>query len=118
MLEFSRYLNQRLRNLKPGKEVNSLLIPIILALIVEEFMSAFTEITEIAKLLGNFRLGILIFYIAMMILFAILAIMLYNIISPFWKDNFEENFVTDYKEIIDEMIKQLENKNSKEEKEE
>lgn len=35
--EFSRYLNQRLRNLKPSRRANELYIPVALVIFVEKF---------------------------------------------------------------------------------
>ena len=43
-------------------------------------------------------------YVLIVFVFLCFLPILWNIISPLWKDNLEENFIIDYKEIIDAMI--------------
>jgi len=105
--EFSRYLNQRLRNLRPGRQANELYIPVALALIVEKFTEVLLASTGIVSLFEEIKWGIFAMYALIILVFLCFFPILWNIISPLWKDNLEENFITDYKEVIDTLIKKL-----------
>ena len=47
LIEFSHFLNQKIRNLKPGYEYWKIIVPVIITLIIEELFSALIDISQI-----------------------------------------------------------------------
>ncbi len=103
--EFSRYLNQGIRNIQPGREYLNLAIPIILTIVFTEFIE---RILEINNILSEFPLLICVIMIPILliILFVPFFYFIWNTLSPVWDNNIEENLFKDYKEIIDEILKE------------
>lgn len=97
LLNFSRYLNHRLRNNEPVAEYFELCIPISVSFVFLEFIDFHIQ---------NASLGSI--YIAILLLFLFYVIIKY-IVKLLWDNNTDKYFLTDYKKIIDELI---ENKNS------
>lgn len=106
LIEFSRYLNQRIRNKKPYHEYWSIMLAIILTLaftkIVDFSLSKLNETTAMASIEGI----ILSLFIEFLIIGSIVAIIFWTL-PTLINNNIDENFLRDYKEIIDEIIKEV-----------
>lgn len=106
--EFSRYLNQRIRNIKPNREYWNLFIPVLLAFSLTECVKFLFETEEMV--LNNSATEITVFWlIFVMTILAVLLFEIWQTITPIWKINMEENLFTDYKEIIDGILFEKEN---------
>lgn len=104
LMEFSRYLNQRIRNVKPGQEYWKIVAPVILTISITEItsklMTIIADMNEYSGLL--FKVSIELFLIIMFIMF--LLIVVWQTIEPVRDNMIEENLFVDFKEIIDELI--------------
>lgn len=103
LIEFSRHLNQRIRNIKPNREYWNLFIPVLLAFSLTECVKFLFEAEEMVLKSSATEITVLLLIVVM----AILAVLLFEIwqtITPIWKINMEENLFTDYKEIIDGIL--------------
>ena len=107
LIEFSKYLNQRLRNLKPKKEYNGVVIAVIIALVVDKLHDLITDIIDIAETVPNPIAGSCIVVIPFIILLVICVPLLLNFLLPIEKDEIMTNLLIDYKEIIDEKINNI-----------
>lgn len=97
--EFSRYLNQMIRDKKPNQENSIIVITVVLTLLfseiykkVEKFISHILEF--------KYGLGIIVMVCACMSI----AIFISRITFPIFDNSLEENFFRDYKGIIDNML--------------
>lgn len=104
LIEFSRYLNQMSRNIKPGKEYWNLFIPVIMTIIIAKIFEiiwnrAFNS-PDISLLIVAINSIILTFVVTSIMYFLVLQTFM-----PLWNESIRENMIKDYKEIIDEMIK-------------
>lgn len=107
LIEFSRYLNQHIRNIKPFREFWDLFFPIVLTVLFSYGLDKFLEIKFHFEKLSFFTfLSILIIFLLLLI-FIVLPLIFFirNILLPIFDNDIEENFFKDYKEIIDEIIK-------------
>lgn len=103
LIEFSRYLNQKIRNIKPGREYLNIILPCFIP-------SIFTIVYEwiikpnlkISNQLGisNVIFGVLI---TISFIFSMCSIAK-DVFSPILENNIDANLLKDYKEIIDEII--------------
>lgn len=109
LIEFSRYLNQRIRNINPHRELIVILLSVIVTLFVTETVDAFYSLNS---WLSN---PIMKFIVVVFVVISI-TFFLIQIFTPILEDNIEENFLKDYKEIIDEIMSEKVRKcNSEEE---
>lgn len=95
--EFSRYLNQRIRNKSPFNESLNILCTAVIALVLTKVFEMF--IFNYEELYMKF-----IGFISYIVLAWPLAYGVVRILYPIFDSNVEKNFFADYKEIIDEMI--------------
>lgn len=124
--EFSRYLNQRKRNLKTNIECWKIVAAVLLTFLVTDIVSkCIVELTtlladtssEIIKLLkvinisslliGDYVVLIVTMVVLLMIFGVSIVGVIYavrDVISPIWENDTEENLLADYKEIVDKMI--------------
>lgn len=104
LLEFSRYLNQGIRNIQPGREYLDMFIPFILTFSITELLRQLFEINNILSDISGkssvICLLILIFWLTSFFY------IIWSTLMPIWNNNIEENMFIDYKEIIDELIEQ------------
>lgn len=105
IVEFRRYLNQRLRNVKPSREYWSLVIPIILTLIITKFPEMLEDMQKI-DLSGEQVSVIVVFLILVFIMMIPIIYGIWCMVSPIWDNQNDENFLVDYMEIIDYMIEE------------
>lgn len=101
--DFSRYLNQGIRNVQPGREYLNLFIPVILTLIVTETLNGMLKISEAIEALSIVA-GIIVLLIVLVILFIPIIYFIWTTLIPICDNNIEESMFIDYKEIIDEII--------------
>lgn len=103
LIEFSRYLNQRIRNVEPAFMYLQVHIPVMATII---FTKAFDFIFETKLVFSGTPK---IFVAAFVLLFDICVIMpliffVWHTFKPFRENCVEKNFLKDYKEIIDNLI--------------
>lgn len=103
--EFSRFLNQKLRMLKPNQEYWNIFIPIMGALIIEEGFDRIMG-TDIDYSALGFWVSLIVQMILTLIVIITIVFVILNAIMPIWDNNIDGNFLEDYKEIIDEIIKE------------
>lgn len=101
--EFSHFLNQRIRNISPELENWKLVIPVILALFAEEF---FQQIINLSNIPFNSILQVFIELILLVGVIISSVFVVEKIFEPTWWVSDRKNFYMDYKEIIDEMLKE------------
>lgn len=103
--EFSRFLNQKIRNLEPNREYWNIFIPILSALVIE---TGFDEIskTKIDTSSSVFWVGFIAQMILTLIIIISMVIFIIKVVLPIWDNNIEKNLLEDYKEIIDEIIEE------------
>ena len=101
--EFSRYLNQRLRNIKPAYEYLKMIIPVILALVINEF---FKILVSIVQLKPDSMFGVMLGCGLIILVLCLLIYATIKIAIQLSDEEDERNFYLDYKEIIDEMIEE------------
>ncbi len=95
--EFSRYLNQRIRNEKPINEgANILLTAMITLIFTEIFQVSISTYRESSKKIVWFV------FVILLVLYVVYEIV--KSLLTLFDNNVEKNFFVDYKEIIDEMI--------------
>lgn len=103
LIEFSRYLNQNMRNIRPLKEFWDLFVSIILTVLFT--IGADKLLNFHLDYIKGSLLNFVIIYLLLLIIFVSPILMLIRqIIIPIFDNNIEENFFRDYKEIIDDMI--------------
>ena len=109
--EFSRYLNQQIRNLKPNQNYLNIVAPILITLVVTEAFNFLMNLAVIQpekqiELSGlsmiSYFLIFLIITLAVIISFTVLMV---KVVNPIWENHTEEKMFEDYKEIIDSLIK-------------
>lgn len=105
LMEFSRFLNLKSRNLKPEHEYWNIVTTILLTILTEK---AYNEIINmgidesdtLAKIVGQF-IGQFLFFIGIGI---VLVFLIVKITKFIWDVSDKSNFYYDYKIIIDNMI--------------
>lgn len=101
LIEFSRYLNQNARNLKPTHEYWSIAATVVLTLTSTKVVDAFLG----AQMDSNGISSIVTVFVFEIIVATFLIFVVFQTMKPIFDSNIEENFLRDYKEIIDEIIK-------------
>lgn len=112
LMEFSRFLNLKSRNLKPEHEYWNIVTTILLTILTEK---AYNEIINmgidesdtIAKIVGQF-IGQFLIFIGIGIGLVFLIVKITKFI---WDVSDKSNFYYDYKKIIDNMIEALDEEN-------
>lgn len=103
LIEFSRYLNQEIRNVRPDHEYWIIAATVVLTVILTGLFDkvlnlkiSFDGISVISVIVVIFLLELLV---AIPIIFVIFQTMI-----PIIDSSVDENFLRDYKEIIDQLI--------------
>lgn len=103
LIEFSRYLNQRIRGVESNYAYWNTFIPIILTLLLTEMFEISINIKfDSADYPSWFK--VVAYIICLIVLGVPIGIMIKNTLEPVRDNNIEEYLYKDYKEIIDEMI--------------
>lgn len=98
--EFSRYLNHMLRKTLPTKEFISPYASAILSCVLTFYVA---EISNIG--FGNSVMLVVLFIILIFLCFSI-GYLVIKLVQLFWHNSIKECFYKDYKEIIDNIIKE------------
>lgn len=100
--EFSRHLNQRIRNNEPGKKIDTMMAEVSLSFILTAITTSFISI-KVDNTIGLPILFITVFLMISTIVFwaGIIITKIYDSLSNRIKQQY---FLTDYKEIIDNML--------------
>ena len=104
LTEFSKYLNQRLRGLKPDSDFLKTVFAVMLALVVE---GGFDIILDNQIKYGDLNVASVLVIESILSSVVVIPIIFFGIIAvkPIIQNDAEQNFLTDFKEIIDGMIK-------------
>ena len=107
--EFSRYLNQRIRNAKVNHTYWGMVIPIMLTIVTTRVLEVILNV-NFNLLEGDDLLIKIILYIVFMLIISIVILipgflMIKEIVEPIFDNDMEKNLFEDYKEIIDDMMK-------------
>ncbi len=104
LLNFSRYLNQRIRNVRPNKEYSKMYTPIILSLGITSVYNALmnTEENDLIDYSTALKISFTLIYVFLIV--ASLFFLVWYTYKPIFENDDEENLLKDYKEIIDEIL--------------
>lgn len=99
LIEFSRYLNQRIRDNESGNKYWELIIPVFMTSLITEFIKVFfsTE-TDWSKT------PFLVRIFAIVLIIVVYIPIIRELISPIFENSTDGCMLQDYKEIIDNMI--------------
>jgi len=114
LMEFSRYLNRRIRGVKTGQSYWQLIVPVMLTISFTEFLKIFINLNfEVESFSGmRMKIGYCIVCIMVLTIIAVtIALFLKKIMDPIFYNDIESYFLMDYKEIKDEKIKVFEENN-------
>nr|WP_296093270.1 hypothetical protein [uncultured Dorea sp.] len=105
LIDFSAYLNWGSIRLHPGREGWSILSAAYVTLL-------FTEISKL--LIPSCEINSITWVLIMLIiLIPLVYIVTLNVLSPIYDNNIVENMYIDYKKVIDELIEERKQKNSR-----
>lgn len=103
LVEFSRYLNCEIRNISSFRKYWDIITPILLSILFAKICEAIISIYS--EFLGTqIEIMLLITLLLEVLIIMILTPIIIKMMYPFFDSNIDENFYTDYKEIIDEII--------------
>ncbi len=101
LYEFSRYLNQRIRNIRPNREYWSIVATVLLTLaitkIVDVYLNSQINFKDIPAI-------VVVLLLPVLVVLSLVIIMIQTF-YPMFDTNIDENLLKDYKEIIDEIVK-------------
>ena len=98
LVNFSRYLNQRIRDMKPFKEYILIVITVILTWFITAILTSLIKGDDLSDLPSW---GKILYYSSA---FIFIFYFICKMIIPINEDNLEENLLLDYKEIIEEIL--------------
>lgn len=108
LIEFGRYLNQQIRNIKPIGEYLNIIATAVLTLILTKIVDIFLGVK--IDFSGISVWGVFIIFSFIELIIILLSLFLFiEMIYPILDNNTNENLLKDYKEIIDEIISEKEN---------
>lgn len=103
LIEFSRYLNLRMRNISPDHEYWSITATVVLTVFLTSlFDKVFSQHINLEGLSGISAIVVILIlelFVAIPIIFVIVQTM-----KPIFDSSVDDNFLRDYKEIIDQLI--------------
>lgn len=103
LIEFSRYLNLRMRNISPDHEYWSITATVVLTVFLTSlFDKVFYQQINLEGLSGISAIVV----ISILELFVLITIMfvIVQTMKPIFDSSVDDNFLKDYKEIIDQLI--------------
>ena len=105
LIEFSRYLNLKIRNIKPSHEYWIIMATAFLSMLLTK---AVEIVTGIQKDFSNYSVWITlsVTLVVEALVIMLLIYLIVKIVYPIYDNHFDENFLIDYKEIIDDIIKE------------
>lgn len=105
LIEFRRHLIQRKRNKKTTNTVFTVMMSATTSCVLTYL---FDCIKTMDTLQQSYGLWWIVCFLPLVV--ALIVLMLYFLIKPYWNENTERTFCTDYIEIIDEIISKKEKK--------
>ena len=108
--EFSRYLNQQIRNRECSQNYWNLVIPVILTIVITEFFSMLIQTFNGLDIRNGYIVGLIVILMILVGSEIIIILLIWNTLEPIWTSSLEKNFVYDFKEIIDGIIDRDHNK--------
>lgn len=104
LMEFSRYLNYEKRSTRPIHTYLEIVVPIVLSIMFtktfEQACNIYYDLSKVSSLV----IILLFFFVLLFIL--LLSLSIIKMMYPIFDNNIDENFYADYKEIIDDVIKE------------
>lgn len=106
LVNFSRYLNQGLRNTKPNQKVNEMIITALVAFFFTFLLNIILKFKVEKFDISSFFVAKLIIAIVLVIIACVclVAYVMNIMITPIWEQDTVRCFWKDYKEIIDQII--------------
>lgn len=101
--EFSRYLNQGIRNVRPDHEYWIIAATVILTVILTGLCDIFLKLKISFDGLSVISLIVVSFLLEFFMVIPIIFV-IFQTIKPIFDSSVDENFLKDYKEIIDVII--------------
>lgn len=101
--EFSRYLNQGIRNVRPDHEYWIIAATVILTVILTGLCDIFLKLKISFDGLSVISLIVVSFLLEFLVVIPIIFV-IFQTIKPIIDSSVDENFLKDYKEIIDVII--------------
>ena len=108
LIEFSRYLTQRERNVKPLSAYGGIILTIILTEFISMLLKALLSVTSI-DVAGAPWYAVLAIVILIIVILVASALIIMECWDFYYQNSKEEYFFEDYKEIIDGMINKKKN---------
>lgn len=105
LIEFSRYLKLMIRNIKPNHEYWIIMATALLSIVFTMVINVTIELNKQFNINSDW-IKILITILSGILFILFSAYLIIKIVYPIFDDYFDENFLRDYKEIIDEIIKE------------
>lgn len=107
LTNFSRYLNQCIRNIEPSTKTWDIYVPVLIALLLENILDAILKFEGMKLEVTTFKEVIFFAGVCMFALlggFALVGWCINSFIKPIWEKDIEKNFLYDYKKEIDKLI--------------
>lgn len=110
--EFSRYLCHRERSIKPQNEYWIVVFPILFTIFIDKVYGEIVNQSILDSIINEGYSIKIIYYVCIPICFIGLLVFLFHMIKDFtnkiWGNNLDSNLFLDYREIIDEIVKEKE----------
>lgn len=107
LTNFSRYLNQCIRNIEPSTKTWDIFVPVLIALFLENTLDVILKFEGMEFEATTFKEVVSFAGVCMFALLGVLALVGWCInafIKPIWEKDIEKNFLYDYKKEIDKLI--------------
>ena len=115
-MDFSRYLKEKIRNEKLIHEFWNLFIPIFLTIALTNILEKMMEPLSV-DLQGMSAMWIFLLYIIIYIsMVGLIVWIVMKLFQPLMDTDTDENFFSDYKEIIDDIIRKKQKQEKKKRK--
>ena len=104
LMEFSKYLNQRIRHVKPDRKYWDILVPILLSLMVSKMYDIIVTMPTWKWEDMPFLVAIIVLLFMGVIIVCPMIYVTYQLLGSLYDNEMDENLLSDYKEIIDNII--------------
>lgn len=104
LIEFSRYLNQLLRNREYSLDYWELVIPVVLTLGMGDACSMLIQNEVVISDMASNVMKIIIILLIVIAFMIFVTFLIFNTMQPTWESYIEKNFLVDIKEIVDELV--------------
>lgn len=101
--EFSRYLNQKIRNIRPSREYINIFFPCIITAALTLLFEKMTDLYY-AEVEISFTCLLILEIFIIILGIAAICMLIKDTFIPIKENNVEANLLKDYKEVIDEIL--------------